>query len=299
MQTVFTFGYGRRNIHELRTALESHDARLIDIRYSPKSMRPEWNQEQLREAFGDRYLHVPALGNRNYGGRGPIALAAPDAGVRIVAPILERQAVILLCQCPDWRECHRAVAADLLAEKLGAPVEHLEPGSETKRGSIKVITLTQPWATLVAVGAKQFETRSWSTNYRGPLAIHAGKGLGDLSKHDFEELCNDDPFYDALAKGLAAGLQSGPGMFNSRTYFDPNALPRGAIIAVCDLVDCIPAGGLGVGEKEKAFGNFAPGRYAWLLENVRRLREPLPARGALGLWDHEWASIEALLEGDK
>lgn len=39
---------------------------------------------------------------------------------------------------------------------------------------MKAITLMQPWATLVAIGAKRLETRSWSTNYRGPLAIHAG-----------------------------------------------------------------------------------------------------------------------------
>ena len=42
---------------------------------------------------------------------------------------------------------------------------------------MKAITLTQPWATLVAIGAKRIETRSWRTFYRGPLAIHAGKTL--------------------------------------------------------------------------------------------------------------------------
>lgn len=42
---------------------------------------------------------------------------------------------------------------------------------------MKAITLTQPWATLVAIGAKRIETRSWATRYRGPLAIHAAKGI--------------------------------------------------------------------------------------------------------------------------
>ena len=47
---------------------------------------------------------------------------------------------------------------------------------------MKVLTLTQPWATLVAIGAKRIETRSWSTKYRGPLAIHAAKGFPAWAK---------------------------------------------------------------------------------------------------------------------
>jgi hypothetical protein len=42
---------------------------------------------------------------------------------------------------------------------------------------MKALTLIQPWATLVALGEKQIETRSWDTKYRGPLAIHAGKKI--------------------------------------------------------------------------------------------------------------------------
>ena len=45
---------------------------------------------------------------------------------------------------------------------------------------MKVLTLTQPWATLVAIGAKRIETRSWATKYRGPLLIHAAAGLGPV-----------------------------------------------------------------------------------------------------------------------
>jgi activating signal cointegrator 1 len=49
---------------------------------------------------------------------------------------------------------------------------------------MKAITLTQPWATLVAIGAKRIETRSWPTNYRGPLAIHAAKGFPKWAKEN-------------------------------------------------------------------------------------------------------------------
>lgn len=142
------------------------------------------------------------------------------------------------------------------------------------------ITLTQPWATLVAIGAKRFETRSWGTHHRGPLAIHAGAGLADYTKRELVELCQAAPFADALAAGGYQGFAD---------------LPRGAIVAVGQLRSCIhledyllPPGGA---PRERIFGNYAPGRYAWILEHVRALPEPIPARGALGLWT--WAPASA------
>jgi hypothetical protein len=161
---------------------------------------------------------------------------------------------------------------------------------------VKAITLTQPWATLVAIGAKRIETRSWSTSYRGPLAIHAGKGLGPVGgNRGLNRLIASDPFWSIL--GVAACA------FGRRA---PTGLPLGAIIAVCELYDCRPTateavpgkrGWSGyVGEKltywdltdqERAFGDYTPGRFAWLLSNVRALPTPIPARGALGLW--EWS----------
>ncbi len=47
---------------------------------------------------------------------------------------------------------------------------------------MKALTLTQPWASLVAVGAKRIETRSWETNYRGTIAIHAAKGWKPIDR---------------------------------------------------------------------------------------------------------------------
>ena len=39
---------------------------------------------------------------------------------------------------------------------------------------MKALTIQQPWASVITMGVKTIETRSWSTKYRGPLAIHAG-----------------------------------------------------------------------------------------------------------------------------
>jgi len=125
---------------------------------------------------------------------------------------------------------------------------------------MKAITLIQPWATLVAIGAKQIETRGWRTFYRGPLAIHASKRLPAWQFRDTLE-----------AHGIHSFMQ----------------LPLGAIIATCTLVDCVRITPDNVpSAPEFYFGDYTLGRWAWHLSNVKALDEPMPARGSLGLW--EW-----------
>lgn len=137
---------------------------------------------------------------------------------------------------------------------------------------MKALSLLQPWATLIAIGAKRIETRSWSTNYRGPLAIHAGKAFPAATR----AMSLQAPFVEELLVG---------GVYGTRD------LPLGAIVAVCTLADCEPIGGKYlVGEPERSFGDFSPGRFAWRLEDVRRLDPPIPANGALSLW--EWPGDE-------
>lgn len=153
------------------------------------------------------------------------------------------------------------------------------------------LTLTQPWATLIAQGAKQIETRPWATSYRGPLAIHAAKGLGPVGgNRGLNELVAQEPFWSTL---MAAGCT-----FGRRA---PTGLPLGAIVAVCELVSIEEIlqcddelngywriiGGVRMHwpmtDQERAFGKFAPGRWAWLLSDIRALPEPVPYRGAQGL----------------
>lgn len=152
---------------------------------------------------------------------------------------------------------------------------------------MKALTLTQPWASLVAIGAKRIETRSWGTAYRGTLAIHAAKGWTP----EAVDLFFKEPFRSVL---LAAGYK----LFS--------LLPRGAMVAKCELVSVKEIGPrkenevdgwewrgpdgtqnvFDIDQQEFCFGDYTPGRRAWLLHHVQRLVEPVPARGALGLW--EW-----------
>lgn len=145
--------------------------------------------------------------------------------------------------------------------------------SESCRG----LTLTQPWATLVATGAKRIETRSWTTPYRGPLAIHAAKGLSSVGG----------------ATGLHALVSRWP--FSEKVYSEE--LPLGAIVATAVLLDVwaterIAAElerrvelGSSDAEFELVFGDYSHGRFGWILGDVVPLAEPLPCKGALGLWN--------------
>lgn len=128
---------------------------------------------------------------------------------------------------------------------------------------MKAITLEQPFASLVSIGAKTIETRPWSTEYRGQVAIHSGNFAL--------------PVIDAYCRNLliSAGL-------------DCEQLPFEKIIAVARLVSCekvipskIPC------YPQLAFSDFTPGLYALEFADIRPLATPVPAKGSTQLWEWE------------
>ncbi len=137
---------------------------------------------------------------------------------------------------------------------------------------MRVLTLIQPYATLVAIGAKKFETRSWQTS-PGPLAIHAGKGYPPQAR----AFARSALVARALAK---AGLTA-------------DTLPTGVIVATCTVNSLTPTGAaihaFALSEDEIYFGEFhAPGRWwAWELRDVVPLAAPIPAAGKQGLWQFD------------
>jgi hypothetical protein len=134
---------------------------------------------------------------------------------------------------------------------------------------MKAITIIQPWASLIALGEKQYETRSWATSYRGPIAIHAGRRTKQAETF-IEELVDDlpDPFYNY-------GLYS------------PDDFPFGAIVAIAELVDCYRTESKRpyIDDQERRLGDWSPGRWAWELRVTKEFYLPPPAKGAQGLWD--------------
>lgn len=154
--------------------------------------------------------------------------------------------------------------------------------------TLKAITLTQPYASLMAIGAKCVETRSWPPHSLRPgdrIAIHAGKGFAEGDAKDFVERCRAEPFRAALVAGFFAGY------FQKRPPqpFYPGDLPRGAVVALARFVKAIPGDAPEIArlsELETAFGYYGRGRWGWLFEDVQAI-EPIPARGKLGIWTWE------------
>ena len=109
---IFTFGYLGRSPDDLAAILAERGAMLVDIRFQPRSRVPAWNGGRLAARFGDAYLHLPQLGNRNYRTGGPVELADYPAGRAALAG-LGRDAV-LLCACRDYATCHRRTVAESL-----------------------------------------------------------------------------------------------------------------------------------------------------------------------------------------
>lgn len=137
--------------------------------------------------------------------------------------------------------------------------------------SWKAVSIWQPYASLMARGVKTVITYHWPTDYRGGVAIHAAKTLDLASAPD--ELC-----YVAL----------GPTWRES--------LPASAVVAVGQLVDVRPAPEIldQLSPADRMAGVFAAGRHAWMFENLRALRRPIPIAGRQGLFS--WTAPDDLAE---
>ena len=130
---------------------------------------------------------------------------------------------------------------------------------------MKVLSLTEPYATLIKLGKKKIETRSFKTNYRGELYIHASSTKIPKEWKNNKELME---------------------------LVDGNDLNFGYIILKCKLVDCVYMDEefLDKIKKDKLefiCGDYRLGRYAWILEDIEVLDKPLFAKGKLGIWNYE------------
>lgn len=135
---------------------------------------------------------------------------------------------------------------------------------------IKALTIWQPWSHLKALNLKKYETRSWATSYRGPVAIHAAaKPIAQIRKLI--------PRTDLLR-------------IQNLLYAGLDELPLGAVEGIGNLIACHlidKAFVAKLSEQERRLGDFTLGRFAWEFEDIRLLDKPVPAKGAQGLWNWE------------
>ena len=125
---------------------------------------------------------------------------------------------------------------------------------------MKVITLKQPWATLVAEGYKKYEFRTWKTNYRGEILIHAGKGIDKEGMKRVNKLNLEYPQSKILAK-----------------------------VTISDCIELNPEKNKEIiNDNPLVYGNkFDRTGYAWKLENIEKINSESIIPGKLGLWNYE------------
>ena len=127
---------------------------------------------------------------------------------------------------------------------------------------MKVITIKQPFATLIVEGIKEYEFRTWRTKYRGDILIHAGKGIDKIAMKKYEYL--------------------------NLKY------PIGCIIAKATITDCLKIdNNARTMLKEKnpivysnVINQLSWEGYGFKLENIEKIT-PIPAKGKLSLWDYD------------
>lgn len=130
---------------------------------------------------------------------------------------------------------------------------------------MKVLSLREPWATLIKDKKKFVETRSWKTNYRGELYIHASMTKIDKSTRERGELLD---------------------LLGTEEFL------YGYIICKCTLVDCVYMTQEYVDDMKNNYyqeyicGEYKEGRYAWIMKDIEPLREPINAKGKLGIWNY-------------
>jgi len=141
---------------------------------------------------------------------------------------------------------------------------------------VKALTISQPFASLIASGEKFVENRTWSTNYRGPLANHAGKGTQYLTRAELA------------------------------------SYPNGCLISVANLVACVSLEeiierdsssrdrkklipGTMLNWSEVRRHKHTEGPWCWILGDIRPLIRAIPMRGAQGLWEIPDSLVEGAL----
>ena len=127
---------------------------------------------------------------------------------------------------------------------------------------MKVITIKQPWATLIAKGYKQYEFRTWKTKYRGEILIHAGKGIDKEAMDRFKYLNLDYPLGQIIAKATITDC----------VYVNDEFAK--------EMIQKDPIVYKGLINRDNWEG------YGFKLENIEEI-DPIEINGKLSLWDYE------------
>ena len=127
---------------------------------------------------------------------------------------------------------------------------------------MKVITIKQPWATLIAKGYKKYEFRTWKCNYRGDILIHAGKGIDKEAVKRFECYNLEYPTGCIIAKATMSDCIEVTEKFRRKRKKDNELVYRGI--------------------QDRNWNG-----YGFKMDNVEEIN-PIEINGQLGLWNYEY-----------
>lgn len=128
---------------------------------------------------------------------------------------------------------------------------------------MKVITIKQPWATLIAKGYKEYEFRTWKTKYRGDILIHAGKKVDKEALNRFKYLNLEYPVGKIIAQATITDCIYVHEEFAQKLY-QKNPVIYKELISKDNWNE-----------------------YGFKLENVKEIN-PITINGKLSLWDYNY-----------
>ena len=161
---------------------------------------------------------------------------------------------------------------------------------------MKAISLWEPWASLVSGRHKLVETRDWYTKHRGDIAIAATMGIP--MKWLGESRYSPQFLYFLPAEMTGVVIRNGDGREGMKALC--RSLPRGCVLCLAELYDVLEITPELVNDltpKERAFGNYSIGRYAWFLRDIRTFKTPIPAKGNRRIWNWEPPAQIELVSG--
>jgi len=124
---LYTIGYNNFSFFEFSDKIKELGAIIIDVRYSPRSYNPFWGKKYLEDRFGNSYIHIPELGNKNY--KNPdkeFDIVDIEKGFQEVSQYLDMEIdCVLMCACEDVEKCHRRIVSEYIGGKTSAKIIHL------------------------------------------------------------------------------------------------------------------------------------------------------------------------------
>ena len=149
---------------------------------------------------------------------------------------------------------------------------------------MRALSIRQPWAFAVVVGAKTVENRTWSSTYVGPLAIHA-------SRREEREAVPE------VLRMVHGQLRPPFDMERLRRLYEENKR-LGCVVGQVEMTGCTKGGDAGTWDE--AMVRWFKGPFGFVFENARIATQPIPFRGRLGLWELPAGAIAGkLIEGPR